>query len=781
MGRGTRYGAELLQSSLVTYEAPVRVCIVSAGMSSADTAADRAPRWRIWVDTGGTFTDCVAVAPDGTTHRAKVLSSSALRGRSAPGSTRTEVRVESPWSLPDGFFAGCTFRALAAEAPSLSVSGWDARHGTLILDGPLPEPPPAGARFEVIAPEEAPLLAARMVTRTPFGATLPPTAMRVATTRGTNALLERRGAPTALFVTRGFADLLLVGTQQRPDLFTIDVVKPAPLYAIVAEVDERLAADGSVLRPLDEDALRAEARRVRASGIAVAAVALMHSYRNPEHERAVAEVLRSEGFEHVSASAELAPLIKLLPRAQTAVVDATLSPVISDYLSRIAASLDATTSTLHVMTSAGGLVRAASFRPRDSLLSGPAGGVVGAAPAGASSGHGRVIGFDMGGTSTDVSRFDGDFEYLFEHTVGDATLVAPALAIETVAAGGGSICSFDGDRLRVGPESAGAAPGPACYGAGGPLTITDVNLLLGRLDPDRFGIPVDVGAARARLDEILVAVGADTAPESLLQGFLRIADERMADAIRRISLRRGYDPADYAMVAFGGAGGQHACAVAALLGIPTVIVPPDGGLLSAVGLGRAVVERFAQRQILQPLDDVEGTLGDLLGALEHDAVAAVEAEGVPRKDIAVRRRIANLRFVGQDTAVAVEMAGGISAREGFERAYLALYGYTPEHRPVELESLRVVASSSAGATPAVPPPPELHPATATASRRAFVGGGWTDVAVHERSELGPGSAVAGPALVLERHSATVVDHGWRAVVDGAGALSLTGTGDEGAR
>ncbi len=736
-------------------------------------AENHAPVWRIWVDTGGTFTDCVAVAPDGRDLRAKVLSSSALRGRTAAGSTASAVRVASPWDLPDGFFAGCSFRLLAAGAPSRPVSGWITAAGTLTLADPLPEPPPAGAGFEVLAPEEAPLLAARMVTRTPFGKTLPPTAMRVATTRGTNALLERRGAPTALFVTAGFADLLLIGTQQRSELFTLDVTRPQPLYATVVEVDERLAADGSVLRPLNEGALRLAARRVRAEGVAVAAVALMHAYRNPEHETAAARVLRDEGFEHVSASAELAPLIKLLPRAQTAVVDATLSPVISGYLRRIRAGLDPERSSVHVMTSAGGLVRAEAFRPRDSLLSGPAGGVVGAAAAGARSGFGRVIGFDMGGTSTDVSRFDGDFEYVFEHTVGDATLVAPALAVETVAAGGGSVCSFDGDRLRVGPESAGAAPGPACYGAGGPLTITDVNLLLGRLSPDRFGIPVDAEAARTGLREISAAMAEAAAAEELLQGFLQIADERMADAIRRISLRRGYDPTGYAMVAFGGAGGQHACAVAALLGIHTVLVPPDGGLLSAVGLGQAVVERFAQRQVLQPLRDVEAALPDLTAELEREARAAVVAEGVAPEDVAVRRAIANVRFVGQDTALAVDVTGGTAVRAGFEAAYAALYGYTPARRPVELESLRVVASSRAATATAAPPPPPALRVEPAGRQRAFIAGSWREAAVHERHDLAAGDVLDGPALVFERHSATVVDAGWAAAVDGAGALVLS--------
>ncbi len=363
----------------------------------------------------------------------------------------------------------------------------DAAEGRLELDAPLDEGPLEGAAFELRSPEEAPVLAARLVTGTPLGAPLPPMALRLATTRGTNALLERKGAATALFITRGFGDLLRIGTQQRPDLFALAIEKPEPLYREVVEVPERLAADGSVLLPLDAEAVREAGRRLRAAGIETAAVALMHSFRNPAHEEELGEILRGCGFRYVSLSSQLAPLIKLLPRAETAVVDAYLAPILDRYLSGVAGAL--AEGSLHVMTSAGGLVRAGSFQAKDALLSGPAGGVVGAALSGRRSGLDRVIAFDMGGTSTDVARYDGDFEYLFEHRVGDAHLVAPALAIESVAAGGGSICSYDGIQLRVGPESAGAWPGPACYGAGGPLTLTDVNLLLGRLDPGRFEIP----------------------------------------------------------------------------------------------------------------------------------------------------------------------------------------------------------------------------------------------------------------------------------------------------
>jgi 5-oxoprolinase (ATP-hydrolysing) len=391
-----------------------------------------------------------------------------------------------------------------------------------------------------------------------------------------------------------------------------------------------------------------------------------------------------------------------------------------------------------------------------------------------------VVTFDMGGTSTDVARWDGDFEYVFEHRVGDAHLVAPALAIETVAAGGGSVCAFDGAALTVGPQSAGARPGPACYGAGGPLALTDVNLLLGRLDPGRFGIPVVPAAAEdafaaveGRVAAAAAARGAEApSREAILAGFLAIADERMADAIRTISVRRGYDPAEHALVAFGGAGGQHAAAVAEVLGIATVLVPPDAGLLSARGLGAAVVERFAERQMLAPLDDVEGALAGLLADLDEEAVAAVVAEGAPREEVGVRRRLAHLRFAGQESALEVEPAAGMGLGELFTVAHRERYGYAPAGRAVEVESVRVVASSRPPAEPPLgPPPPSSRPRPA-GHRRAWFGGGWVTVPVHDREALPAGAAFAGPALVFEAHGATVVPPGWRGRVDGAGALVL---------
>ncbi|MCP4654664.1 MAG: hydantoinase/oxoprolinase family protein [bacterium] len=725
--------------------------------------------WHVWVDTGGTFTDCLARDPQGELHRAKVLSTGALRARVEAVEGERILRYRASWQVPDGFAEGARISWLDDGDSELEITRCRGSVNRLELDRPPPAVAP-GQGFEIRFAEEAPIVAARLVTATPCRRRLPPLALRLASTRGTNALLERRGARTVLFITRGFADLLAIGNQQRPDLFALDIRRPALLYEEVVEVPERLAADGSVLVALELEALMPEIERLRAAGLTSAAVALVHSYRNPQHEQQLTSYLRARGFAFVSASAGLAPLIKILPRAETAVVNAYLMPVIDAYLRRVR-----TGGRVQVMTSAGGLVRADRFQAKDSLLSGPAGGVVGAALSGRECGFERLIAFDMGGTSTDVSRYDGDYEYLFEHRVGDATVAAPALAIETVAAGGGSICWLEHRQLKVGPRSAGAEPGPACYGAGGPLTLTDVNLLLGRLEAERFGIPIEPAAAEraaAELHERLA--GSDAAPRvRILQGFLDIANERMADAVRRISVRRGYDPRGYALVAFGGAGGQHACALAELLGIGTVVLPRDAGLLSALGLGAAVVERFAHRQVLAPLSEAGDRVGDWLSELARQAVEEVEAEGVSPAEIEIRRRIACLRFVGQETAIEVEAAGGEPLEEGFLSRYQARYGYRPADRPIEIESLRVVASSRPPRLEATPPAGEARAARPCGEQRAFFAGSWRRVPVFRRHDLAAGDELEGPALVFDEHSSLVVESGWSARVAGRGAVIAT--------
>ncbi len=771
--------------------------------------------WQLWIDTGGTFTDCVARHPCGGLRRAKVLSTSALRGTmdrvTGPSSFATRLAA----GLPPGLLRGLDFTPLEASGGGGALAVEQHEGDVLVLSGPLPDGLRPGSAFELRSAEEAPILAARLVTATPLGRPLPPCEMRLATTLGTNALLEGRGAAVAVFLTRGFGDLLAIGTQQRPELFALAVRKPAPLHAASVEVLERVASDGSIVRPLDMDELREELERLIREGIGEAAVALVNAHANPLHERGLAERLLERGFRHVSRSSEMSASLGILARARTAVVDARLSPVLGDYLARISAALAAGDSEggrgsgadgddqgrkLLVMTSAGGLVDATSFRPKDGLLSGPAGGVVGAAFAARRSGYRRVIAFDMGGTSTDVARFDGHFEYEFEHAIAGLELAAPALAVETVAAGGGSICELDGDRLRVGPRSAGALPGPACYGAGGPLTLTDVNLLLGRLDPASFGVPLAPARAAARAEEVRAALAARTGAcvetEALLEGFLEIANERMADAIRAVSERRGYDPAAHALVAFGGAGGQHACGVADRLGIHTLLVPADASLLSALGLGQAVLERFAERQVLALLERVEPRLPGLVAELAAEAGARVRAEAEPGARVAVRQRIVALRFAGQESVLHVEHDAGTPLRAAFAARYAAVFGHTPEDRSVEVESVRVVASverdeGSSDTERSVGEPadaggPAAQSGAATAGGTAEPAGfteAWSSgrralIPVFERADLAPDATFAGPALVREPTTAIVVEPGWRAQVDRAGALVLTREGGE---
>ncbi len=740
------------------------------------TPVDGRP-WRLRVDTGGTFTDCLATDPAGGIHEVKVLSTSALRGVvvARDGPRRLRVRLGLP--VPAGLLRGMAFRPLAGadgEARSVRVREHDPGTGLLHLGGNAPTGAEAGAAFEVVSHEEAPVLAARLVTGTAADGPLPPLEMRLATTRGTNALLERAGARTVLFATEGHGDLLEIGTQQRPDLFALRIRKRRPLPEVVEEVDGRLDAAGREVRPLQRDRVRERARALRRAGFDTAAVALLHAWRNPAHERAVAAMLREAGFRTVVLSSEVAALVQALPRTETAVVEAFLARAVGDYLDRVRAGLGDV--PLHVMTSAGGLVRGTEFRARDGLLSGPAGGVVGAAAAGRRAGAERVLTLDMGGTSTDVARWAGDFEYVFEHGVGDVRLLAPALAVETVAAGGGSLCRVEAGRLLVGPGSAGASPGPACYGAGGPLTLTDVNLLLGRLDAAEFPIPVDRDAARRALADALDALAASTgerpAPEALLEGFLAIADERMAEAIRAVSLDRGHDPADHALVAFGGAGGQHACSLADRLGITTVILPPRAGVLSAEGLAAASVERFAEEQVLLPLSGVAPDLPRRWRALEERARAAVAAEGVAADRVGVRRRILGLRWSGQDAVLPVDALPGEDPGDAFRRRYAEVFGHLPEGREVELESLRVVAWEEPDAGPPAPPAPAPSDAIPAGEAEMRIGGRTRTVPRFRREVLGPGARVPGPALVLERFGAVVIAEGWTGAVDGGGALVL---------
>lgn len=735
--------------------------------------------WNLWIDTGGTFTDAIGIDPSGRRRSCKVLSSSALRGSTVARLEPGRYRIDEEWEAGDDLVAGMRFRPLSGAGEERGVAGYSSADSELRLESPLPSPLPEGAAFEVVSREEAPILAARLLTGTPPGRPLPPVRMRLATTRGTNALLEGEGSPVALLVTRGFRDLLRIGDQTRPDLFSLEVERTEylPPGSRIFEIPERLDAGGEVLDPLEnglpEDLI---SFLDHTGGEVAAAVSLMHSYRNPGHEERLAGMLREAGVRHVSISSALSSAIGYLQRTRTAVVNARLQPVLEKYLSSVRRAVPE--GTVHVMSSAGGLTRADRFQPRDGLLSGPAGGVVGAAAAGRDHGQSRVISFDMGGTSTDVSRYDGAFDYLFRHAVGGYTLNAPALSIETVAAGGGSVCRCEEGKLSVGPGSAGASPGPACYGAGGPLTVTDVNLLMGRLQPENFSIPIDLSAAKRRLREIVDALGGETDEGEVLEGFLRIANERMAEAVRRISLKKGYAPSRYTLVAFGGAGGQHACALAGMLDIDRVLVAREAGLLSAVGLGRAVIEHFAERQVLKTLGELKGETGPMMEELGRRAARKVADEGVEPETITVRRKLLFMRLRGQDSTIEVAWERGCDPEARFRRAYRKRYGHWVDGRAVEVESARAIASKTPP-SPRRPDTPEPAEPPAPFDRRGVrFGGEERRTPVYRREQLDAGASIEGPAVVLDPYSTVVVEPGWRAVAGGGLTLERLRSGKE---
>ena len=566
--------------------------------------------WKIWIDTGGTFTDCMAIDPVGNLQRIKILSSGRLRGKIISNNHK-ELKVDISWPVTNDIFNGYQLKLSNNKKHSAPFAGKRFSIASTHLDSNLivlNHDPGALSNidFEIYSGEEAPIVASRLATKTSLNLSLPKIDMRLGSTKGTNALLEKKGCKVAFIVTKGMKDLLEIGTQQRPDLFALNVIKNPPLYAEVFELDERINSKGKVIKSIEKPSIEKLMSDVKKSGVKAISIALMNSYQNPKHEVIVCNKLKELGFQYISTSSSLAKEIGILSRAQTSIVDAYLSEIIEEYLSAVRSKMDQ--GSLKIMTSAGGLVDSVLFLPKDSLLSGPAGGVVGSAKVAIDAGHEKILSFDMGGTSTDVSRFAGQYDYRFISEINKISIFSPSLAIETVAAGGGSICAFDGYKLTVGPESAGASPGPACYGNEGPLAVTDINLLLGRIDDSNFTIPLNREAARIAFKKVRSKKPVKDSDEEILLGFLRIANEKMAEAIRKISISKGYDPSEYALLAFGGAGGQHACNVANLLKIQSVIIPYDAGLLSAYGMGKAEIERFVNRQLLKPLEEIDPLL-----------------------------------------------------------------------------------------------------------------------------------------------------------------------------
>ncbi|HAK76770.1 MAG TPA: 5-oxoprolinase [Runella sp.] len=714
--------------------------------------------WHIWIDTGGTFTDCLALTPSQDLLRTKVLSSSFLRGRIEQKVASHQVQISSSWAFPPELILGFSFR-IVDQTDFLHITAVEGNVLTLshdiYLDGDSVD-------FEITTHEEAPVLATRIVTQTPLGTAFPPLSMRLGTTKGTNALLERKGAKVTLFVTKGFKDLLRIGTQQRPNLFQIAIPEPTLLYQQVVEVEERLDASGTEIEALTLPVSNKNAGESLA-------ISFLNSYRNPAHEQAVQRHFLAQGQRYVSSSTDLYAGINYLKRTQTALVNAYLQPILSDYLNNITASFRLENSvhsnhSVKVMTSAGGLVSAESFQAKDSLLSGPAGGMVGAAAIAKRLGFERCLTFDMGGTSTDTARFDGKLDLEFITKIEGIELHNPTLAIETVAAGGGSICGFDGHQLRVGPESAGAYPGPACYGAGGPLTITDVNLLLGKLDTSRFGIPVRLDKAKEALQAIQHQIFTKNqqliSEEELLRGFEQIANEKMAEAIRRISVAKGFSPKEYPLLTFGGAGGLHGCQLAEILGISTVILPYDAGLLSAYGMGQASAQRIVTQQVLLPLTEINESLFTRLTHLTEQGTQLLQQDGTELVDKENALALLYLRFKGQEStievAVTVQKALTLGEIEGhFYDKYRRLFGYCPNNLTIEVESLKVVVSEKA--------PRQVQTETAHLQQLASP--------IHQAkypaydwNQLNPGDYFSGPAVLLNTTSTSFIPEGWQAVI-----------------
>ncbi|WP_197922464.1 hydantoinase B/oxoprolinase family protein [Thiosulfatihalobacter marinus] len=667
-------------------------------------------RWEFWIDRGGTFTDIVARRPDGGIETHKLLSENPERYRDA------------------------------------AVQG-------------IREVMGVGDRF-------------------PQGAIR---AVKMGTTVATNALLERKGERVLLVITSGFRDLLQIGYQTRPRLFDLEIRRPDLLYEDVVEMDERLDAEGGVVRALDEAPLRRAMQAGFDRGIRAIAIAGLHAYLNPVHETHAARMAREIGFTQISTSHEVSQLAKLVGRGDTTVVDAYLSPILRRYVDQVAGALDLGTACdrLMFMQSNGGLTEAHRFQGRDAILSGPAGGIVGMVETGERAGFDRLIGFDMGGTSTDVSHYAGEYERSFETEVAGVRMRAPMMDIHTVAAGGGSICTFRDGRFQVGPESAGADPGPACYRRGGPLAVTDCNVMLGKLNPDHFphvfgpegDQPLDVAVVRARFAAMAEEVSKETeeaprSPEEMAEGFLRIAVDNMANAIKKISVQRGHDVTGYTLQCFGGAGGQHACLVADALGMKRVFVHPYAGVLSAFGMGLAQITVMKEAQVDAPLAEADKARA-MADELAEAAMGDVAAQGA--EEVSAVHRV-HLRYDGAHEAIPVAFDTVHQAQADFEARHKERYGFVSPDREIIIDMVSVEATGGGSGTVA-PMVPEGDGAP-LAEIEMYAEGSWRDVAMYDRDRLDTGTVVSGPAVIKEKTGTNVVEPGWQARVDGLGNLIL---------
>ena len=709
--------------------------------------------WSFFVDTGGTFTDCLGRSPDSEWFRAKVLSRGSLSAEAIEKTEDRKLRVLKTDNWPDHFPIGFTLKLGGEESFSTRIHGWNKDAEELILEDPLPASVDLPVAVELESGWEAPVLGMRLIlARQGLVWKSVGAEMRLATTRCTNALLEGKGTAPVLFITSGFGDLLEIGDQRRLGLFDLIPQKRDKLTQDIIEIDERIDRNGQVLTTPNYQEIKKIASDLGSSGKRNAVVSFLHSCRNPEHEIKVAEILSEAGFRKVVVSSSLYNFPKWLPRLESGVVEAYLSDVLDHYLNQVQDALDQPDS-LRVMSSAGGLQKRSKYRAIDSLLSGPAAGVVGAGSVAKSAGLQDFINLDMGGTSTDVSRYSGHFGYQSPHQVGDARIASTSLKIETVAAGGGSICRVENGLLRVGPESAGAHPGPACYGFGGPLCLTDVNLLLGRLSLDDFSTPVFPEASRKRLDEMISTSGKNA--EDLLHGFLAVANDAMANAIRKISIEEGYDPATHALVAFGGAGGQHACGVAELLGMDRVLLPADSGLLSAYGLSCAQVERLIEQPVLGPLVPEE------IKKNEEEMIARGKAELLEMGEQGeVIEKRAFIRLVGQDSSLEIIYREPESLQSQYRQKFEQVFGYFPSQAKIEIDSLRIRIAS-----PAATEQEETFASKEQLVDRSGAGG-------MDRSEIRPDQIYAGPLFVADSFSTLWVAAGWTVRSGSQGSLLL---------
>lgn len=737
---------------------------------------------QVWADVGGTFTDCFVIDSEGM-RVTKVLSSGVVRASIVSRLDQATLKID-PLSehTPCEFWNGAKLSLLQGDGRPLllgTVCHHDATESTLTISGDDLACRLDASEKQVVeldAGLEAPVLATRLLLGIPLSDPLPPLDVRLGTTRGTNALLTRRGAKTALLVTAGFADLLLIGEQNRPDLFALSIRQRPPLSEDVIEVHERLDAAGNVLQRIDLDQLRDSLIELRRRGVESLSICLLHAYLNDVHEKLAHQVALDLGFRDVSLSSEVAPLIKLVSRAETTTLDAYLNPILANYVANVWRQFGGQPlCRFRLMTSGGNLVAPTAFRGRDSILSGPAGGAVALAAVAQAAGCSAAIGLDMGGTSTDVSRFEGRLGRRYESQVAGVRVMTPMMDIHTVAAGGGSICGYRQGRFHVGPDSAGADPGPACYGRGGPLTITDVNLLLGRIPEDRFPLPLDREAAAARLAEIAAHAADDgqtfASLESLSDGFLQIAVTHMAEAVRAVSTAEGSDPRNMALVGFGGAAGQHLCRVADALGMPRILDHPHAGMLSALGMGLANVGRVVTQGLYRMLDpSCLSLLDDVTHQLRSDATAQLHSEEQDARQTPSFDFECDLRYVGTDSALPLTLAPKETLGERFRQKHLATFGYEKIGRDIELVSVRCEATLAS--TPFVPA--KIRPAK---GRRASTTGVWFDsrrinVDVIDRATLAPQQPIMGPLMIVSDHSTLLVEANWQGTVRDDGTIEL---------